>query len=90
MAVARVRVRATVDRAAPAPLVLGHVRGDPQTAYIPDEVARVVGPVGANGRGPANAAFEYHQRGFAFGGAVGFGQFDIDDQTVTVPGQLVT
>ena len=54
--VARVPGRASVNRAAPSALVLGHVRGDPQTAYIPDVAARVVDPIGADCGPPADAA----------------------------------
>ena len=79
--------RATVDRAAPALFVLGHMRRHAQTAQVPDEVARGVGAVGAQrGRSP-DTAFEHRQGGVAFGVATGLGQLDIDHQAVTVLGQ---
>ena len=56
MAVAGASGRATVDRAAPAALVLGHMGRQAQRAQDPDEVARVVGPVGTDRGWPGDPA----------------------------------
>ena len=60
-----------------------------QRAKVPDKVARVVGPVGADRGWPADAAFEHRHGRLAFGVAVGLGQLDVDYQTVPILAQYV-
>ena len=75
LGVARMPSRTPVDRAAPALFVLGDPRSSrgqamgchPQAAQVPDEVACVVGPVGAQRGRPPDAAFEHRQGGVPFG-----------------------
>ncbi len=75
LGVARMPSRTSVNRAAPALFVLGDPRSSrgqamgchPQAAQVPDEVARVVGPVGAQRGRSLDAAFEHRQGGVPFG-----------------------
>ena len=63
------------------------MRRHAQTAQVPDEVARVVGAVGAKRGSPPNAALQHRQGRHALGVAVSLGQLDVDDQPVAVLGQ---
>lgn len=74
----------------PTAYVLRHMRRHSQHLQVPDEVALVVGSVGAHCRRPSDAAFEHRHRGVLFGVAVGLGQLDSDDQAVAVLAQQMT
>ena len=82
--------RPTIDRAAPAGVVLSHMRSHAPAARRPDEVARVIGAVRAHGLRSADAALQLLKRRSLLGPDVGLGQLDVDGQTVTVLRQHVT
>ena len=77
-----VAVMPTIDRAAPAAVVLGDMRGHAQA----DRACRSA--VGAERGRPADAALQHLKRRCALGPAVGLGH--VDDQTVPILGQHVT
>lgn len=81
-AVTRMAGRATIDRAAPAPSVVGSDMGrDVALATGGDEIGGVVGFVGADAAAPAcgRHRVEHGQGGLAFAEAIGIGDHGTDD-----------